>query len=183
MSADASREHVGSAKERSGRARPHPGRVRLPSPPRAAPGRYKTQIVVLEEGALNGALPARPAQLDETDVVAQSRGETLRELADRTIHRIVMLERSDAEVAQVSVFLGSDFGQSTMAARHMVGSAVLAYANSARRKCELVFVGRWEDRELRAQLWELVESLVTEPGSANVPIRLRFVHRPSHASS
>ena len=51
---------------------------------------------------------------------------------------------------------------------------VLAYANSTHGPCELVLVGEWEDRDLRPQLWELVELPVNEPRSAKAPIRLRF---------
>jgi len=140
-------------------------------------------VIVLEEGALKGAPPIRAAELDQTAVVAQAHGETALQLVDRVKHRIAMVERSGAVVAQVSVVLGHDCDEQAMAARRLLGTMVLAYANSKRGPCELVLVGQWEDRDLRQQLWELVELLVNEPGGAKAPIRLRFSHQAPRVAS
>ncbi len=174
VSAQGSQERAGSANDTSGRAAPGPRKARVPSPPSRRLGESRAQIVVLEEGALTGALQTRPADLDQTAVVAQNRGETALQLSERAIHRLAMVQRSGAELVQVLIFLAPVLDEQTMAARRLLGSAVLAHANSARRPCELVFVGRREDRDLSRQLWTLVELLVTEPGSVNVSIRLRF---------
>lgn len=151
-----------------------PGKSRVPVPPCRGPGQSMAQIVVLEEGALRGGRPIPAAELDQTVVVAQAHGETALQLRERVKHRITMVERSGAVVAQVSVVLGHDCDEQTMAARRLLGTMVLAYANSTRGPCELVLVGEWEDRDLRQQLWALVELLVNEPGGAKAPIRLRF---------
>jgi hypothetical protein len=183
MSAQALHQHLGPAKSVLDRSGSRVRKSKVPVPRRLGPVHSKAEIVVIEEGALTGALPARPVALDQTVVVAQTSGETVLQLVERAVHRIEIVARSGAEVGQVSVFLGSEFDQSTMAARRLLSSAVLAYANSARRSSELVFVGRWQDRDLRQQLWQLVETLVTEPGSAKVPIRLRFIHEAPPAAS
>ena len=165
-----------------GSGTPRQRKTRVLSPPREQASEIsKTQLVVVEEGARAQGLPERQGEPEQTAVVAQTQGESALELVERAIHRIATIERSPTEVSQVSVLLGPDCDEQTMAARRLLGCAVLAYANASRRPCELVFVGRWEDRELRRQLWELVEALVTEPGSAKVPIRLRFSHRAAGA--
>jgi len=184
MSAEGSQVRIGLPKKAVHRGGGFlPRKARVPTPPRRAPGQSRAQIVVLEEGALRGSLPIPPAELDQTVVVAQTHGETALQFAERVKHRIAMVERSGAAVAQVSVVLGHDCNEQALAARRLLGSAVLACASSTRGPCELVFVSHWEDRDLRQKLWELVELLVNEPGSAKVPIRLRFRHHvPSVAS-
>ena len=181
MSAEGFAEQMGSARKVVSRAEQSPRKSKVPAPPRRGPHHSRAQIVVIEEGALTGALPSRPAEFDETVVVAQTFGETALQLAQRAIHRIAMLHRTGAHVVQVSIFLAPNADQQTMAARRLLGSAVLASANSARRQCELVF-GVRDEQGLRQQLWELVELLVTEPGSATVPIRLRFLDQRSPAA-
>jgi hypothetical protein len=181
MSLECSRESIGSTKKAFARGGVQPRRPRVPAPPRRAAGHSRAQIVVIEEGALPGAFPMPPMDLDQTTVVAQTSGETRLELAQRAIHRIATVQRSGIDVAQVAVLLGRDFDEQAMAARRLLGCGVLASA--AHRQCELVFVGRSEDRDLRRRLWELVELLVTEPGSAKVPIRLRFIEQELSSTS
>lgn len=137
--------------------------------------------MVLETG--DDAPRIRPNELDQTAVIARSAGETLLDLVQRAIHRIAMMDRSNIALLRVTVFLAPDCDPQAMAARRLLGSAVLAHATATARPCELVFAGSPQHRKLLVHLWQLVEVLVTEPGSSKVPIRLQFGdERPLKAS-
>jgi len=146
-------------------------------PPLCPQYQPKAQLVIVEVGADIGAPSAPPPELDQTALIAQLQGETSPELAQRSIQRIASLERSGLHVVQVMVFLAAAFDAATMAARRVLSCAVLSYAQTAHRPCELVFVDLKAGHPLRRELWKLIEQLVTEPGSSLVPIRLRFPER------
>jgi hypothetical protein len=145
-------------------------RVSLAPPARQPRSNVRSRIVVVEPGADNAPCAAT---LEQTMVVAPTSGEDALALARRAIPRIACVQSGSTE-GEIVVCLGARSDPQTLAARRILGTAVLAEARATRRRCELIFVGNAGDYELQHRLWELVELLVHEPGSAFVPIRLRF---------
>ena len=134
----------------------------------------QVRLVVVEDGALSLDSHVSPDDGEETVVVVQSHGELPLKLAERVVRRIAAIERSARRIGQTIVLLAARLDEQSMAARYLLARALLAHVGAAGPADLMLAVSGDAELALRHGLLALVETLVTEPGSRTVSIRIRF---------
>lgn len=153
--------------------------MRLTMAPKVSPActrRRRVRLVVVEHEAKAFDSYLSPDECDETVLVRQSDGELPFDFIQRVIGRIGIMERSACHIGKAIVLLAPRLDDQSMAARRLLARALLTPTHVAvTGPAELLLaVGGDAEAALRHGLMALVETLVGEPGSGSVPIRVRF---------
>lgn len=136
------------------------------------PSPLRRRLIVLESAAGGDGSFLSADDSDETALVAQGADEAPDELSVRVVNRIALLERASRNIDCAVVVMAPTLEPESRAGRELIARTLHAHMR-ARGPGELVLAAHGAPAQLRLELLNLVETLLSEHESS-VVIRLQF---------